>query len=280
MHVGQLSLNQATMATTPTEQVLALCEETGVTQVSLWRDQYVLGDVTRTARLVRAHGLTVSSLCRGGFFTGTRSPDEAEEDNRRAIDEAAALEAPVVVLVCGPVLRDGLAAAEKGIVDGIVKLAPYAQQAAVSLAIEPFHPMLAAQRSAVVTLDQACDLVDRIAHPSVGIALDTYHVWWDPNLPQALQRALPAISTVHIADWLVPTTDLLSGRGLPGEGIADLTGILSAVDRHGYHGPLEVEVLNPTVWARPADQLLADIQRRMLTLLTALPSGPVEVGLS
>jgi len=279
VHVEQLSLNQATMTTTPTEQVLALCEEAGVTQISLWRDQYVHGDVRQTARLVQAHGLTVSSLCRGGFFTGTRSRDKAEEDNCRAIDDAAALEAPVVVLVCGPVLREGLAAAENAIVDGIVKLAPYAQQAGVTLAIEPFHPMLAAERSAVVTLNQACDLVDRIAHPSVSIALDTYHIWWDPNLPQALQRALPATSTVQIADWLVPTTDLLSGRGLPGDGIADLNGILDEVEKHGYRGPLEVEVLNPIVWARPAAQLLADIQRRMVTLLTALPSGPVEAGL-
>lgn len=265
-----LSLNQATAETTRTAELLAGCADTGIGQVSLWRHQYVGGDVLATRRAVDAAGLRVSSLCRGGFFTGTRSEREAAEDNRRAVAEAAELGAPILVLVCGPVLggpgAGGLAAAEAAIERGIERLLPAAHDAGVTLAVEPFHPMLAAERSAIVTLAQADRLVSRIGDPAVAIALDTYHVWWDPELAASIAAAAGRIAAVHVADWLVPTTDLLAGRGLPGDGVIDLAGLLGLVRDTGFAGPVEVEVLNPAVWARPVAELLPEIVRRMRDL--------------
>lgn len=266
----RLSINQATAETSGTEELLDACVAAGVPAVAPWRHKYVGGDVRRTRRALDGRGLRASSLCRGGFFTGTRSPAEARRDNRAAVEEAAELGAPVLVLVCGPV-HDGRPVAAVDLIQaGIEDLLPFAADHDVVLAVEPFHPMFLAERSAIVTLDQAVDLVERIDHPHLGIAVDTYHVWWDPRLPQALERAAARTVSVHVADWLVPTPSVLTGRGLPGDGVADLAGIVGGLLRDGYEGSIEVEVLNEDVWATPVGALVGDIRTRMAGLLDGL----------
>lgn len=287
-----LSINQATTETSSTVALLEACVHSGVGSVAPWRHQYVDGDVALTRRALDDHGLSATSLCRGGFFTGTRTGSEAEADNRRAVEEAATLGAPVLVLVCGPVTgsstRDAMAAAETAIMRGIEQLLPHAIEHHVQLAVEPFHPMFAAERSAVVTLAQAARLVREILGSSpaaehrpqasprdtpLGIAVDTYHVWWDPQLDHSLTQAADLIAGVHVADWLVPTTDLLAGRGLPGDGVIDLPTVLGRIRALGYDGPFEVEVLNRTVWEREPRELVGEIKARMAELVL-----PAQVG--
>ena len=262
----RVSVNQATTATSSTLDLLTACSAAGVTAVAPWRHQYVEGDVRVTRRAFDDHGITATSLCRGGFFTGTRSDTEADTDNRSAVEEAAILGAPVLVLVCGPVTSTGMADAESRIARGIERLLPTAVAHGVTLAVEPFHPMFAAERSALVTLGQATRLVAQFDSPHLGLAVDTYHVWWDPDLDQALADAASRTVAVHVADWLVPTTSLLSGRGLPGDGIIDLPRLLGTLLTLGYTGPLEVEVLNADVWARPAGEVVAEVRDRMVAL--------------
>ena len=267
--MNRLSINQATTATSSTLDLLAACAAAGVDAVAPWRHQYVEGDVALTRRALDDHGVRATSLCRGGFFTGTRPDAEAADDNRRAVEEAAILGAPVLVLVCGPVTT-GVRDAEAKIAHGIEHLLPWAIDHGVILAVEPFHPMFAAERSAIVTLDQAVELVRPLTSagdPHLGIAVDTYHVWWDPRLDRALTDAADLITAVHVADWLVPTTSLPAGRGLPGDGVIDLTRLLGRIRRLGYDGPFEVEVLNPAVWARPAADVVADVRGRMHALV-------------
>jgi sugar phosphate isomerase/epimerase len=261
-----LALNQATAPTTPTVEFLAACAAGGIDRVALWRHQYVAGDVRLTRRALDDHGVSAIGLCRGGFFTGTRPDTEADADNDAAVREAAALGAPVLTLVCGPVTSAGPADAEVRIRRGIERLLPLADEHDVMLAVEPFHPMLAAERSAIVTLGQATRLVRSIDHPRLGIAIDTYHVWWDPELDESLAAAAPYVVALHVADWLAPTTDLLAGRGLPGDGVIDLAGLLSRVHALGYDGPVEVEVLNRAVWDRPVRELVEDVRDRMARL--------------
>ncbi len=281
MPFEQLSLNQATTETTPTVRTLAACASAGVGAVSLWRHKYIEGDASVTARAVRDAGLEVSSLCRGGFFTGTRSEAAAGADNLRAIEEAVQLAAPVLVLVCGPALNGDIAAAEATIRTGIEGMLVEAAAAGVTLAIEPFHPMFLAERSAIVTLAQANRLLEEIAHPSLRIAVDTYHVWWDPDLMTELDRAAGRVAAVHVGDWLVPTPELLAGRGLPGDGVIPLGSLVAEIHtRTGFDGPLEVEVLNRDVWARPAEELVIDVKERMTEILRiGTPSGDSAVGL-
>ncbi len=221
------------------------------------------------------HGLTVSSLCRGGFFTGTRSTQLALDDNHAAIEEAATLGAAVLVLVCGPLIGSSMSVAEHRIVDGIRGMLPAARAAGVALAVEPFHPMFLAERSAVVSLAQANRIVAEIADRGVGVAVDTYHVWWDPNLSEELGNARGRIMAVHVGDWLVPTPNLVAGRGLPGDGVIPIGSLLSQIDSGGFVGPVEVEVLNPDIWAIPVRELAADVCRRM-SRLGADPTAPPQ----
>ena len=277
MNIGQLSINQATTETSSTAELILACHEAGIHSVGLWRHKYIDNDVLRTRRLLDDHEVGVSSLCRGGFFTGTRSERECITDNQRVIEEATVLGAPVIILVCGPVLSDGFRAAEAAISRGIERMLPTARDADVTLAIEPFHPMFLAERSAITTLSQANQLVEKFADPALGIALDTYHVWWDPTLTEELDRAKGRISILQVADWLVPTPEILRSRGLPGDGVIPLRSLLGMVEATGFNGQIEVEVLNPTIWARPVSSLVPEVKDRMLQLFHDATTGGQDV---
>ncbi len=220
-----LSINTATIrAQWDLRQAIEGIARAGIAGISPWRDQLQALGVAEAARLIRMHGLIVTGLCRGGMFTSFDRAGMARalEDNRRAVDEAAAIGARCLVLVVGGLAPDSrdLAGARSMVRDGIAALLPYARSAAVPLAIEPLHPMYAADRACVNTLAQANALCD-ILGEGVGIAVDVYHVWWDPALAEGIARAGAArrILAYHICDWLVPTRDLLLDRGMMGDGV-------------------------------------------------------------
>ena len=257
-----ISLNQITTNRWSLAEAADGCARAGLEWIGVWRDKVAeAGGAQKAAKLVRDAGLGVSSLCRGGFFTAPGALD----DNRRAIEEAATLGAGVLVLVCGG-LPDGskdLAAARRMVHDGIAGILDEAQAAGVRLAVEPLHPMFCADRSVITTLQEANDLAERL--PGVGVVVDAYHVWWDPRVHQEIDRAGERILGFHVCDWVLPLPEgAVLGRGLPGEGCADLAGLARSVARAGYRGPIEVEVLNQAVWDLPGDEVL----RRLLTWAT------------
>ncbi|MFD0688262.1 sugar phosphate isomerase/epimerase family protein [Actinomadura fibrosa] len=254
----RLSLNQWTTRHWPLPDLAAGCASAGVGGVGLWREPVAEYGLERTAKLVREHGLTVTSLCRGGFF---QAPD-ALEDNRRAIEEAAALGAPVLVLVSGG-LPDGsrdLDGARARVADTLAELAPYAGEHGVRLAIEPLHPMFCSDRCVVSTLAQALDLAAPLPSEQVGVVIDTYHLWWDPAAWDGIARA-GAEGRLHlfqVADWVTPLpAGVLTGRGMLGDGCVDLRRYRTAVEATGYTGPIEVEIFNDALWALPGDEALA-----------------------
>lgn len=259
---ARLSLNLMTVDHWELPEALERCVAAGIGWVAPWRHQLAQPGVAASAEAIRAAGLAVSSLCRGGFFTAAG----AEEDNRRAVEEAAAIGAPVLVLVCGPPVDGDLPGARAAIAAGIERLLPYAADHGVRLAIEPLHPMMVGERSAIVTLGEALELARSYASPHVGVAVDAYHVFWDPQLEPLLASADGLIAAYHVCDWLVPTTDLLAGRGLMGDGIIDLVRLSSLVEAAGYTGPIEVEVINPALADVPGDELVADIKARFARL--------------
>ncbi|MDG4768119.1 sugar phosphate isomerase/epimerase [Solwaraspora sp. WMMD406] len=243
------------------------CLAAGVTGLGLWREETTAHGVAKTADLVRGAGLSVTSLCRGGFFS---APDWYD-DNRRAIDEAAELGAPVLVLVSGglPVGPTGLPtrssgrdvdAARSWVGEAIGRLVPHALEVGVTLAIEPLHPMFCADRCVVATLGQALDLADPYPPAAVGVVIDTYHVWWDDQVWTQIGRAGASgrIACFQLADWITPLPEgVLLGRGLPGSGCVELDRFAVAVDAAGYTGPIEVEVFHEAVWSRPGPDVLA-----------------------
>ncbi|GFJ91147.1 sugar phosphate isomerase/epimerase family protein [Phytohabitans rumicis] len=237
--------------------LIAGCVEAGVDKVGLWREQVAEFGLEKTAALAKDAGLAVTSLCRGGFFN---KPDWYDE-NRRAIDEAAVLGAPVLVLVSGglPEGSRDIDGARAHVGDAIGQLVPYALDAGVQLAIEPLHPMFASDRCVVSTLSQALDLAAPYPSAAVGAVVDTYHLWWDDQVWAQIARAGAEgrIACFQAADWITPLPEgVLLGRGLPGEGCVELRRFREAVDAAGYDGPVEVEVFHADLWARPGAEIL------------------------
>jgi sugar phosphate isomerase/epimerase len=263
MPVEGLSINLATVRQQWTmDKAVDACLARGITAIAPWRDQVEMIGLAEAVRVVRSNGLRVTGLCRGGMFPAADAEGRtaAIDDNRRAIDEAAALGADCLVLVVGglPKASRDIAAARDMVADGIAAILPHARANDMPLAIEPLHPMYAADRACVNTLKQALDVCDLLGD-GVGVAIDAYHVWWDPELMSEIARAGAAgkILAHHVCDWLVPTRDLLLDRGMMGDGVIDLKGIRAAIEAAGYRGPQEVEIFSAeNWWKRPGDEVL------------------------
>lgn len=271
-----LSINTATVrkqlgVEVPLDRIIDQCAERGIRAISPWRDQVAAVGLDPIAAQLKAHGIGLSGYCRGGFFP---APDAAGlraalDDNRRAIDEAKTLNAPCLVLVVGalPGALDGKAAykdlgrARHEVRDGIAATLDYAREVGMPLAIEPLHPMQAADRACINTLEQALDLCDELDAQktgALGVALDIYHVWWDPKLEQQIVRAgQERLLAYHVCDWLTPTRDLLSDRGMMGDGVVELKKIRGWVEAAGFAGFSEVEIFsNLDWWQRPGAETL------------------------
>jgi len=274
-----LSINTATVrAQWPLPDTIAALARHGIRGISPWRDQVAAAGLDDTARRIRDAGLTVTGLCRGGMFP---APDRegrraAHDDNRRAVDEALTLGAQCLVLVVGGLPKDrggqivsrDLAGAREMVRDGLGSLYEYAHGAGMPLAIEPLHPMYAADRACVNTMAQANALCDELAPDGtdgLGLAVDVYHVWWDPLLRAEIIRAgeRNRLFAYHICDWLVPTRDLLNDRGMMGDGVIDLPLIRGWMDAAGYRGMHEVEIFSAQDWwKRDGDEVLLTCRRR------------------
>lgn len=251
----EFSFNQATAKYWPLVDVVKGCAAAGVRSVGLWREPVAEYGLSRSVALVRDAGLSVTSLCRGGFF----GADDWLDNNRRALDEAASLGAPALVLVCGGLFGRPLTEARARVAAGLEALAPHALDVGVTLAVEPMHPMFAADRSVVASLAGALELCEPFPAAAVGITLDTYHVWWDERVFELIAKAGDRIASFQLADWVVPLpADVLVGRGLPGTGHVDFGPLIDAVLATGYDRPIEVEVFNAELWARPGEEILRD----------------------
>ncbi|MBN2024011.1 MAG: sugar phosphate isomerase/epimerase [Pirellulales bacterium] len=240
----------------------------GIRGMTVWRQWLAGRDPAAVGQAVREAGMDVVSLCRGGFFPAVDAAGRqaAIDDNRRAIDEAAALGAPLVVLVCGAVPEQPLAESRRQIRDGIAAVVDHAAAAGVRLAVEPLHPMYADARSAINTLAQANDLCDELASPWVGVAVDVYHLWWDPELETQIGRCGRAerLWAFHVCDWRTPTEDFLNDRGLMGEGCIDIPRIRGWVEAAGFRGAIEVEIFSHRYWAMDQHAFLDEIKRAYL----------------
>jgi sugar phosphate isomerase/epimerase len=263
--------------------IVEACARHGIPAISPWRDQVASVGLDRAVRLVKDAGLKLSGYCRGGLFPASGEHRQAaRDDNRRAVDEAAAMGAPCLILVAGGLpqyARPGsqpskdLEMARAMIEDGIAELLAYARTANLPLAIEPLHPMYAADRAAVNTLAQALDIAERLdpggRNGALGVAVDVYHTWWDPELYAGIARAGrdQRLLAYHVCDWLVPTTDLLNDRGMMGDGVIELRRIRQAVEEAGFTGFSEAEIFSERWWSQPLDTVLATCVERHRTVV-------------
>jgi sugar phosphate isomerase/epimerase len=247
------------------DEAIAQYAQAGIGGITVWRQALAGHAPAPAGKRIRDAGLQIVSLCRGGFFPARDAAGRqaAIDENHRVIDEAAALGAPLVVLVCGAIPGVPLPEARRQISDGIAAVLPHATACGVKLAIEPLHPMYADDRSAINTMRQAADVCAELRSPALGIAVDVYHVWWDPDLETEIARAGRQgwLLAFHVCDWRTPTTDLLEDRGLPGEGCIPVRTIRGWVERAGFDGFREVEVFSKSRWAGPQEPFLRDIVR-------------------
>ncbi|WP_166356182.1 sugar phosphate isomerase/epimerase family protein [Phytoactinopolyspora limicola] len=300
----RLSLNQKTTNGWSVPEAVDGCVRAGLEAIGLWREPVREYGVAESARLVRDAGLRVSSLCRGGFLTVADDAHRRRtiDDNRRAIDEAADLNARCLVMVVGglpdgsgsgaPVLpgstthdqsaddeagqrRDrDLHGARQRVADGIAELVPYALDRGVQLALEPMHPMYCADRGVLSTLGQALDLAEQHPVEAVGVVVDTFHVWWDPDVERQIRRASGRIASFQVCDWITPLpADTLLARGMMGDGHIDLRHLRRLVEAAGYRGDIEVEIFNADIWAAAPDDVVTLMkQRYAATVLDPTPS--------
>jgi sugar phosphate isomerase/epimerase len=278
--LARLSLNQRTIPRWSLPELVNHCGEAGIGAVGLWREPVADHGLARTSRLVRDAGLRVSSLCRGGFFT---SPERAQwqaaiEDNLRALDAAVALGAHCLVLVVGgmPAGSTDLTGARQRVQQALAVLAPAARERGVRLALEALHPMFCADRSVLSSLRQALELAatteaglpdvptsDGSGGPTVGVVVDAYHVWWDPDVWSAITAAGPRIQSFQVCDWVLPLTeDVLLARGMMGDGYIDVRALRECVDAAGYAGDIEVEIFNQALWDSDPVTVLDTVVKR------------------
>lgn len=254
-------IHTATTRPLPIEQVIDIYAAAGVRGITLWRDAYDRRDPVAVGDSVRAAGLQVVALCRGGFFVAPEEQqrEAAIDENRVVMNEAALLGAPMVVLVCGADPGVALADARDQIRAGIEALLPLAEDLGVSLALEPLHPMYAADRSAINTMAAANDLCDGVDHPRLGVALDVYHTWWDSDLQHQIERCGSRIEAFHVCDWRVPTRDMLNDRGLMGEGCIPIRLIRGWAEDAGFTGFCEVEIFSDEYWLLDQEEYVTRI---------------------
>ena len=267
--LDRLSLNQATTERWSLREAVDGCARHGIGWIGPWRHKVAEVGLAASARLLRDAGLSVSSLCRGGWFPAATPAERRAriDDNLRALEEAAELGTDVLVLVCGAAPDRDLAGARAMVAEGVAALLEHAAACSVRLAIEPLHPMFAGDRSVVVTLGQALDLAQRFPAERCGVVIDAYHVWWDPQLEVQVERAGGRIFGYHVSDWLAPPPDVLLGRGLMGDGVIELRRLRGLVEAAGYTGPIEVEIFNQALRDRPGDEVLALLKERFLTVV-------------
>jgi sugar phosphate isomerase/epimerase len=261
----RLSFNQMTADPWSLEEAVRHCRGAGVANIGVWRHK-LGGDAAKAAVMIREEGLRVSSLCRGGWFSAPTAEERRSrvEDNRIAIEEAATLGATVLVIVSGPANGQTLSDARATVLDGLMEVLLDAEKAGVILGVEPLHPMYAAERSVVVTLRQANDIVDRLASRAAGVVVDAFHVWWDPELMVEIERARGSIVGFHVSDWPVPLPGILMGRAMMGDGVIELRTMRHAVDAAGYDGPIEVEIFNDEIWKNADAEWMELMKRRFV----------------
>ena len=266
-----LSINTATVRKQwPLDRIIEECARRDIRAISPWRDQVAAVGIDKIEQALRATGIRLSGYCRGGFFPAVDAAGlrAALDDNRRAIDEARQLEAPCLVLVVGslpgaltgsPAYHD-IARARNEVRDGIAASLEYARQVGMPLAIEPLHPMQAAERACINTLEQALDLCDELDPGQtgmLGVAADLYHIWWDPKLQSQIERAgAKRLLAYHVCDWLTPTRDLLNDRGMMGDGVIELKKCRQWMEHAGYQGFAEVEIFSEHWWSQPGEVVL------------------------
>ena len=277
-----LSINTATLRKqADLAGIIEACARHGIRAVSPWREEVREMGLAHAARALRDAGLELSGYCRAGMFAADAAKrGEVRDDNRRAVDEAKALGAPCLVIVAGGLpqfSRPGsdatkdIAGARRQVEEGLAELLGYARQAGLRLALEPLHPLYAADRACVNTLEQALEICDRLdpeRSGALGLALDAYHVWWDPKLIAGIERAgAKRVHAFHICDWLTPTRDLLNDRGMMGDGVIEIPRIRAALEAQGYAGYAEVEIFSEHWWSRPIDEVLDACIARFKTVV-------------
>lgn len=278
---ARLSLNQRTCARWTLREAIEGCLRAGLPAIGVWREPVAEVGLDRARGWLADSGLRVSSLCRGGFMTAAEAGarQRAAKDNRQAVQETATLGAATLVLVPGglPEHDRDLPGARARVVEAVGDLVPYAAALGVQLGIEPMHPIFAADRGVISTLAQALDIAEQFPQETVGVVVDTFHLWWEPGIAATIARATGRITSYQVSDWITPLpADTLLSRGMMGDGHIDFAEFTRCVTQAGYQGDIEVEIFNAEVWDAPGDEVVATMVGRYRDLVEPWAAAAVE----
>ena len=270
-HLELCAVNTATFGfQAPLSKVIDEVARAGFGAIAPWRREVECQDVKTLARQICDSGLKVTGYCRSEYFTGTTAAERkgAMKVNLKALDDAAELGASYFALVVGS--GRNLNLARRQVEDGVAQLLEHAREVGVKLALEPLHPVYAADRACINTIAQALTLCERIEgkvkKPMLGLLVDCYHVWWDSTLESSIAAAGKRIFGFHVSDWLMPVRDVLNDRGMMGDGIIDLPHIRGLVEKAGYKSFVEVEIFSSeNWWKRPMDETCNVMRERLFT---------------
>lgn len=270
MSFAKCCLHTITLRRWTIDYLIQRCSSAGIGGITVWRDALTGRDIRKTGNNIRSAGIEVVSLCRGGFFPAPTKEERAAaiEDNISAIHDASELGAPMLVLVCGALPGQSLHESREQIRGGIEACIKVAESSGVKLAIEPLHPMYAGDRSAINTIAQANAMAEYFDSPFVGVAVDVYHLWWDPTLQAEIMRCGKNnnLFAFHICDWMVPTMDMLNDRGIMGEGCINVAEIKKWVEDAGFQGYNEVEIFSDRHWNSDQEEYFEKIKQAYLKL--------------
>jgi len=137
----------------------------------------------------------------------------------------------------------GLEDARATVVEGVKRLAEAADSARVRVGLEPYQCVDGEPWTIVNSIAEAVDLLEEAETPQVGITFDVWHLWNSPTLYDDIAAHAGRFTAVHVSDYREPTRGW-ADRVLPGDGVADVPGILAALERAGWRGPLDLEIFS------------------------------------
>jgi sugar phosphate isomerase/epimerase len=276
----RFSISQITTLTQGFDDDLRVYGEAGVDGIGIWELKLPARDDAETAEAIRLSGLEVTncvasvpSILPLPLMEGPADPEERIDALCASLHRLAAFEPQSVGFLTGSATGLAPEQARDQVVEGVRTIAGEAERAGVRIGLEPINRIGGEDWTIVNTVSEAADLLEDAGQPDLGILFDVWHLWNTPTLFDDIENHAGRFVGVHVSDWREPTRGW-ADRVLPGEGVADVPGILGVLESAGWDGPFDLEIFSDngtfgnayedSLWNRPGRELAEKGRERFL----------------